>query len=262
MTKHKLTRTCASCGIDKPLSAFLEISSSHGSRYGQICATCRAAGKGVPHHKTSDDETVTVPSGARLGSKERVFIEKEQKRQVKDLKDLFKKEAQKKEAFSEKKIEETEIKEKERKEHKIYSEGKKQGFLSTKTPASAQTEVKRAATARTIEQHERVLETKRQEDVIRQEFLINSIDLTSPIVDTTMTKYQTDAFKQFAAWLGSDAPIVRTLHLLYGTKQTAAKPSTFLQEKKHESGEKKELKGKEAIEDYVEKRWNPTSRSR
>src|SRR5438552_3624225 len=86
MVKHKLTRLCAACGNEKPLSAFLEINSTHGTHYSAICATCRAAGKGKKDTKPGDEDTVTLPGGARIGSKEKVFISKEQKRQIKDLK--------------------------------------------------------------------------------------------------------------------------------------------------------------------------------
>src|SRR5438105_2533589 len=110
MTKHKLTRVCSICGIEKPLSAFLEIS-AQGTRYGVICSSCRAAEKGKKEAKPEED-IVTLPGGARIGGKEKVFIAKEQKRQIKDLKDLFKKESQRREEVAEKKLTEEELKEK------------------------------------------------------------------------------------------------------------------------------------------------------
>ena len=264
MTKHKLTRTCSACGIEKPLSAFLEVTQTHGTRYGAICSTCRAAGKGKKETKASDEGTVTLPGGARIGSKEKVFISKEQNRQIRDIKDLFQKEAQRRGELTEKKILDKDQKEKEGKDHrKFYIERKQQGFLGKTTQPVIINPERQAEIARSVEQHERHLETKKQEEVVRQELQINSLDL-STYTDTNMAKYRSDAFrqsdvfKQFAAWLGSDAPIVKMVGQLYSNKPGGNK-SSLPQDKK--PGQR-EQKGKEAIEDYLEKRWSPTTRGR
>lgn len=260
MTKPKLMRVCFACGTEKPLSAFLVISPT-GTRYGVVCATCRAAGKDKKEIKPGDEETVTTPGGARMGFKEKVFIDKEQSRKIKDLKDLFKKEAQKKELFSEKKKEDSELKEKENKDHrKFYLERNKQGFLSKTTPPVIDPE-RQAAIARTIERHEKTLENIKQEELIRQELQINSLDL-STYVDTNMAKFRSDAFrqsdvyKQFAVWLGSNAPIARVLNQFYHSSPLNQKEAPRQDKKPAE----REMKGKEAIEDYLEQRSTSTRR--
>lgn len=258
MTKNKLTRVCSACGIEKNLSAFLEISPTHGTRYGAFCATCRATGRAKKETKPTDEGTVTLPGGARIGSKEKVFIAKEQNRQIKDLKDLFKKEVEKRDLFAEKKTEEKALKEKETKDHrKFYIERKQQGFLGKTTPAVKTESARQAEIARSNERRERVLETHRQDEVIRQELQINSLDLSTH-VDTSMAKFrsdvfrQSDVFKQFAAWIG-DAPIVRVLNQLYSSVPAGQKPTPSQQP------DQREQKGKEAIADYMEKRSSPSS---
>ena len=87
----KLTRTCSACGIEKPLSAFLQISGTQGTLYGAICATCRSAGITGKKPTTSLDEgTTSASSGSRIGVKEKVFIEKEQfeKKELKKIQPL------------------------------------------------------------------------------------------------------------------------------------------------------------------------------
>lgn len=39
---NKLTKTCSSCGQEKPLSAFLMLTEHEGAGYGEICVTCRS----------------------------------------------------------------------------------------------------------------------------------------------------------------------------------------------------------------------------
>src|SRR6266568_2690642 len=81
--RTQMTRTCSACGIEKPLAAFLEISSTHGTRYGNLCATCRGAGITEKKlNKTEEEHSTIATSGTRIGLKERVFIEKEQKKQI------------------------------------------------------------------------------------------------------------------------------------------------------------------------------------
>ncbi|MBV8803001.1 MAG: hypothetical protein JO131_08595 [Gammaproteobacteria bacterium] len=79
--RNDMTRICSICGVEKPLAAFLEISSSHGTRYGIICSACRGSGA-IEKKITSDDEGTIVSTGARIGIKERIFIENEQKKKI------------------------------------------------------------------------------------------------------------------------------------------------------------------------------------
>lgn len=268
MSNHKqVTRICSSCGIEKPLSAFLQISETQGTVYGSLCAICRASGKtNKAEPKPSDDERTTVSTGIRIGSKEKVYSSKEQKRQIKNIRELFQKEIKKREEIVGQKIQGIELKEKAEKEHrKFYLEGKqKQGFLGKKLPAQQQTitaDKTQESQQRVTNEKERAIESQRQEDIIRQELQITSLDFSIPFIEpqTHQAKFQSDTFLKFKSWLGSSAPIVRTLEMLYGKKQPASQPTSPTQEK---TATKEISKGKEAIEEYIEKRLNEPSSTR
>src|SRR5690349_18583867 len=92
MTDQKPTRVCASCGIEKPLAAFLQLSEKHGTVYGNICVTCRSEGKTLKKEDKTEDERTTNPTGARIGAKEKIYADEDNKRHLKNLKELYRKE--------------------------------------------------------------------------------------------------------------------------------------------------------------------------
>jgi hypothetical protein len=56
MTKYTTpTKTCSHCGLQKPLSAFLEMTYTHGVGYGNVCASCRKTN--INTSKEADDFT-------------------------------------------------------------------------------------------------------------------------------------------------------------------------------------------------------------
>lgn len=69
-----LTKTCINCGLHKPLSAFLEMSSSEGTVYGNICSTCRkTALEEMEKRKKADAEgSSTSESGKKIDGKMKV----------------------------------------------------------------------------------------------------------------------------------------------------------------------------------------------
>jgi len=132
-----MTRTCSACGIEKPLAAFLEISSTQGTRYGTICSTCRGAG--ITEKKTGTKEgeqNTTVTTGTRIGLKEKTFIEQEQAKHFIQTKEENKEAFIKREALKTAKEEKTTLKEKAEKDHRrTYLDIQKQpGFLGKKLP--------------------------------------------------------------------------------------------------------------------------------
>jgi len=78
MNSSKPGKTCISCGLPKPTSAFLEISGPQGTHYGNICATCRGATASqkiiIP---AETDSTERGASGYRIDNKAKVYIDKE-----------------------------------------------------------------------------------------------------------------------------------------------------------------------------------------
>ena len=69
------TKTCSSCGLKKPLSAFIQVSGPQGRHYGNICATCRSKDAKDKGSSSPFDEVSDLKLKLRIGAKERVFIE-------------------------------------------------------------------------------------------------------------------------------------------------------------------------------------------
>lgn len=264
----RLTRTCSACGLEKPLAAFLQISGRQGTNYGAVCASCRAIGRTAKQTTPiSDEGSTTETTDKRIGAKEKVYLEQEKTRQLKDLKELYLKAAKKRDEEVITKIEQIDTKEKAEKEHrKFYIETKqKQGFLAQRRPidpSSADGIAERNAkqqleNARNLTENQNKVEVQKQEDIIKQELQITSLDLSVPYVagQTNQLRFQTDTFLKFKSWLGASSPIVKTLELLY--QKTTPTPLT-----KNPIFESKSKDPKENIEEYLEKRLDNPSGTR
>ena len=239
MKPTQLTRTCPVCGLEKPLSAFLQMTGAQGTTYGMVCATCRSEGKTLKSNTTAEDPTGNSPAGQRIGTKERIFATREEGQRLKNIKDLFIKETKKHSELSAKKFEKIAAEAKAKEDHR--EQLNQQKFLGKKSPEKD----KKPPTAK-----DQGVEKIRQEEILRQEAQIAAWDLSVPFLDpqSAQIKYQGETFLQFSTWLGSDAPMVKTRAQLY--KQSA--------------GTKKEEKSKKndkpaPIADYVEKN-NPSKK--
>lgn len=250
MSQNQLTRVCAACGIEKPLSAFLQISGKQGNTYGNICATCRRQGKTAPGTQ-EDDAGGGRSVGHRIGTKEKVYAETETKRQIKDLKELYRQEINKKEERLDKKTKETDTIEQERKDHRTnYIEAKQKTFLDSKR------EKVEASIERTLADREKTMESIKQEDLVRRELQIASWDMPGGYVDpqAALAKYKEGSFLQFKTWLGKSAHMNAT-ERIYNSKPES--PNA-----KNTEAAKKEppRKGKEpSIDEYLDKRAGPNS---
>lgn len=71
-THISLTKTCASCGEQKPLSAFLQLTGTQGTAYGNICATCRKTQMDKKSGHKDTDEVTTRTTGVKIDSKTKV----------------------------------------------------------------------------------------------------------------------------------------------------------------------------------------------
>lgn len=257
MSNPRLTRICSSCGLEKPLAAFLQIS-KQGTFYGTICASCRAAERTAQQTAGSDEDGTTETKDKRIGSKEKVSLEQENARQIKDLKELYIKAAKKRDEEAGAKSEESDLKEKAEKDHRKFYIETKQSFLSQRKPDDIKNiEIKEdnVKHEKTHRENQQKVETYKQEDIIKQEIQITSLDFSNPFIagQTSQFRFQTDTFLKFKSWLGVTAPVVKTLELLYqkNVPAQAAKNPVF---------ESPSKSPKENIEEYIEKRVdNPSS---
>jgi len=246
-TKY-LTRTCASCGLEKPISAFLQISGSHGTIYGSVCATCRSREDRKPQSETEDDRS-TIPTGQRIGAKEKAFLDKEQFRQFQDKKMQDRKDRQKKEMLSDEKSDRIIQKEKDILKHrKNYLENKTNFLIGKKLSQGERPptafDTKTTATQQAREQN--IIVQKISEAETRKVSTDFSSAISHPI--QSRAEFHSSTFLRFKALLGN-APIAEIMGKF-------SKTSNEKMAKKVESNEKKE----ERLMDFTRKSWGPKGR--
>lgn len=279
--RDQLTRTCTVCGLQKPLSAFLQITAK-GTTYGAICASCRNK-SAKSNIKTLDDErSSTTNAGARIGAKERTEIEREKQRLKKETKDSNLKEARQNELLETDKLDRADKLEKAEKSHRgEIEEKKKRGFLnyqSIKQPASTQSLIGQKIEDRTFaakahfNERQQTIEAKKVEDAIKQELRINSVDL-SGTPHHSMTSANNPTFRAFLTWLGSSAPIVRAMDQMFSksaplaekaamqksVNTLASQQTTFAKSVANEKAAKttREVAGQkpDVIKEFINKSW-------
>lgn len=256
--QNRLTRHCNACGIEKPLSAFLQVSGAQGTSYGDICSTCRSL---PPKEKPAsiEEEPDNTDSGFRIGGKERVRVEKEQVRQFKDTKEKQTQDTKRREKITLTKFEEQDTKGKTEKEHRETYLDRKRDYLDYKTKkpiVSQQSIIQRKIvegniTTQTTERQQ-VIEAKKVQDAIREEIKLTTVDFTAPLQtgQAGEVRFHNPIFQNFKNWLGSSAPISKAMDQL--NQKNLGK----------ENATEKKLDQKDPIIDYIEKTWSSTSRKR
>lgn len=291
-----ITRTCSICGIEKPINAFLQLSETQGTHYGTICMTCRSEGKthAPPKTQQSDDETSTAPSGSRIGAKEKVFVEEEKSRQLKNLKELYRKEQRVIDDRAELKTEKSLQKQRDERFHReTFIDAKKQrGFLGQQNPTTTQTQRTPVITPDltnqdqvSFEQNKQLEEnqqqnTSQQQNTTQQENTIFSERAVSPTVDPKAgeMRYGKVPLTAIKTWLGNRIVNTTRLEQLHkktvqtqveNAKQQTEKPlrdkkfqEFKIRDRKFRELKEKQDKTKNPVVDYIEKTWNPSSRKR
>jgi hypothetical protein len=116
-SQHMLTKTCSSCNLQKPLSAFLEMTSTRGAVYGNICSSCRktAAEK---NKKPGDHEGTTTGTDLKIDAKAKVHgdIGKKQHHQL--VEELYHEDRDKEEIKQTQQEQRTQVKTGEEKKHR------------------------------------------------------------------------------------------------------------------------------------------------
>ena len=73
----QLTRSCLVCGLEKPLAAFLQITGTQGTIYGNTCSSCRGSGaKDKSTYPTPErEEENSGGAGLKIDSKAKIHQE-------------------------------------------------------------------------------------------------------------------------------------------------------------------------------------------
>lgn len=224
----QLTRVCNACGIEKPLSAFLQLSGAHGTSYGKICAKCRAMSKvEKPVSTATEEERSTEPSGAGIRGKEKIYADIKRDQKIHTLKELYRREDLKKQEITDKKIDRVNLKEAGEKKHRDFYiapqkqtilPGKKAPLLNQQTIARQQTQKLLSARIAT-DHHKATLEIKKQQHVetVKKIEKEESIKTTTNFnnlfhaIEPGRIDMNSALIKNFFKYLGPSAPIVQTL---------------------------------------------------
>lgn len=182
-----LTKMCGSCGQQKPLTAFLYMSSTEGSTYGNICSSCRKAGKDKLKAPSLEDGSGTSTTGNKIDAKTKVKTDLDKKQQFASVEEAYHEEMDKKDQqqlMRETKTQAIAKNDKDRREGYL-----RRGFLDSKDKAAA------SAAAKQQEQQQR-----------NEENAKTDIDYTKPVYIGVagQAKHHSAAYRQLRAWLGNE----------------------------------------------------------
>jgi hypothetical protein len=268
---NQLTRVCTSCGIKKPLAAFLQLSENQGTTYGAICSDCRRTSARLKQQSDTKDAKDTegqTSSDFRIGARAKITADREKQRQRETIVERYEDESKKKLELNTEKLSQSEIKQKLEKQHKVYIDAKKRGFLSStnkKTIADKQTFDRQKTTGHLVDQHHteqtNLAEAKKTE-ALQHELKLTTIDLTLPFLDPQFSeiRHQSKVFLQFKQWLGAGAPmakvsVMKALERIYNQSQT--KLNKFTISDKKNIDQKRDTQS--PLVEYVEKQIGPSS---
>lgn len=91
---NSLSKTCAICGLPKPLSAFLQLAGPQGTVYGNICAHCRKAQANQPPTPEPEDRTRSS-TGFKIDAKAKVQGERDKRSQREHTEEAYKEDREK-----------------------------------------------------------------------------------------------------------------------------------------------------------------------
>ncbi|OGT58331.1 MAG: hypothetical protein A3F14_03435 [Gammaproteobacteria bacterium RIFCSPHIGHO2_12_FULL_43_28] len=222
MNKAMLMKTCSICGLQKPLSAFLQVTGPEGTNYGNICAACR---KTQPEKPTENEEATSSTTGHKIDAKAKARGDIDKKQQLEKVEELYHEDRDK---VSEKEAKRTEkitiLTAQETKQRE--QQKSKQSFLD-----------RHKAAQQTIEVFGGEQQTAKEK----------RIDLTAPVLDTyhgLKEKHKGVMFNQFKTWLGGGAPI--------GSQAPGSHTAGKEQAKKT-----RETTEKDPLVDYIDQNWTP-----
>lgn len=221
-----ITKTCSSCGLSKPLSAFLQVSGPEGSTYTNICSTCRKTQADAPTTTEKDDST-TSDTSHTIDSKSKVKADTDKRDLNKQIEENYFDEREQDELIQAKSIEKKGFQVKNEKEHReTYL--KKSSFLDSSRKNQA-------------------IDASKVHGSAAQASEAEKFNFAAPIegMRTPQLKHSGSVFSSFKTWLGSSAPIAKST-------QQAKKPADPA----------KKAPTQAEVTEYIDNTWGPNSRKR
>jgi hypothetical protein len=206
MTPKQLAKTCINCGLQKPITAFLQISGPQGTSYGNICSTCRGSGLGkkivIPVNE--DASSSSSSTGLKIDAKSKIHADLEKKELTDKKKEADKKEREVLDLKNAATEERKELKQTlERKHRNTFLDiTKKTSFMDyqSKKPEDK----RRGLETQTLNEI-----MQNTDSAIKEEIKAKTVDLSVSHIDPTQTgslKYGAE-WKKFRTRLGGSAAI-------------------------------------------------------
>jgi|SRR5579862_1954069 len=183
-----ITRTCSSCGQQKPLAAFLQLAGAQGGMYGSICSTCRKAGNISNTTDKDSDDTESSKIKHTLDYKMKLADEIDKKQRWKELEENYYKERELDEEKKNLKDEKKESSDKDERKHRKEKENQalsKRSLFDNRARTPQQSFVPPEQVSGGVQQ----LAKEREIDV-------------SAAVDTQKARYESPFFKLLQEWVG------------------------------------------------------------
>lgn len=216
-TNQHLTKNCISCGQQKPLTAFLELTSDKGTQYGNVCSSCRRAHleKERANKELEESGTKSDAGGARMRAEERLVIERQKQEQHDQIEEEYKEER------------------KELREEEQAARHKSDELQHTEN-ATRESIRKQTLFTRPITQHaDRAVQTKERYIEERKKH----INTDAPMLDT-----------QFAGQIKAHNPMIREIaSRMFGGSALG---------KQFGVNKQSEKKGEKAAE-FIQEKWGP-----
>lgn len=268
-SQPNLTKTCVNCGQQKPLTAFLEMSGTQGTAYGNVCSACRKTALEAQERrkKTEAEGSTTTETGHKIDSKTKVHDAIGKRERSQQIEEDYHKERDLDEKITEKVIEKKQAAEHKEKKHRTDFLDKRPVKPAEKTPNAGPTHAAEI-TARTTKTNEAVAIEKHgaQEERKKTEH-----DFSIPYQGQQMggqIRFSGPIFQQFRQWLGNSAPIVNNVNVTL--KETSPKQSGAITQSAHQiqdtvtaadKGEvKKDNVKTDPVIDFIEENFRPGSK--
>jgi len=214
------TKTCSSCGLQKPLSAFLELSGDNAGSYGNICGSCRKAHQNKEIIEEGD--STKSDSGHKIDGKTKIVIDIDAKEKHHRAEEEYHEERDENEIIDTEILDKRDNKAKDERKHR-ESFLNKPSYLTDKkqsTPTTAgRTQVAPPEKSLIASQNEAQAE-QGTVDHARAEQRKNELNLTGPLLETDLAgkeKGRSVIMRQYATWLGKGSAIGR----MHASKQPA-----------------------------------------
>ncbi len=193
MNNNILTKICANCGLEKPLTAFLQMDSDKGAVYGQLCENCRKTAVEESKEKEIDTSATTSDTGLKIDSKSKVQEDTTKHEKFQLTEDQY-------------------YHERDKQEEKLVKAGEKSQQLSRQERNHRENFIKSSflnTAVRTHIQHQEPPPVDNTQVIggEEQKSQLNKLDTSSPNYDmgAAKLKYQSVTFRESVAYKGMRA---------------------------------------------------------